>query len=66
MIRARSRMARLALAIAASITGGSVFSACETRLKDALVEGSTQFLYGLLDPSADHWNWPSLDDEAEE
>lgn len=40
---------RVALALAAALSGGTVFGACEARLKDAFVDGSTSFIQsGLL------------------
>lgn len=41
------RSRRLALALAAALSGGSVFGACEARFKDAIVEGTTSF---IVDP----------------
>lgn len=40
--------AKLRSAVVAALAGGSVFGACEARLKDALVGGSTSY---LLSPS---------------
>lgn len=42
---------RVALAMAAALSGGSVFGACEGRIKDAFVEGSTSFILGGVVPS---------------
>lgn len=44
-IKKRSR--RVALALAAALSGGSVFGACEGRFKDAIVEGTTSL---IVDP----------------
>ena len=41
-IKKRSR--RVALALAAALSGGSVFGACEARFKDAFVDGTTSFI----------------------
>ena len=46
-IKKRSR--RVALALAAALSGGSVFGACEARFKSAFVDGTTSFIQsGLL------------------
>ncbi|MCH8243042.1 MAG: hypothetical protein IH897_10585 [Planctomycetes bacterium] len=46
-IKKRSR--RVALALAAALSGGSVFGACEARFKSAFVDGTTSFVQsGLL------------------
>ena len=40
---------RVALALAAALSGGSVFGACEARFKGAFVDGTTSFVQsGLL------------------
>ena len=41
-IKKRSR--RVGLALAAALSGGSVFGACEARFKDAFVDGTTSFI----------------------
>lgn len=43
----RSRRALAALAI---LSYGTSFSACETRFKEAFVDGSTNLLFSLLSP----------------
>ncbi len=43
----RTRFAALAL-----LSTGTLFSTCTGRVKDAVVEGSTNFLFALLDPGA--------------
>ena len=48
-IKKRSR--RVALALAAALSGGSVFGACEARFKDAFVDGTTTFIEGGLLPT---------------
>ena len=50
MNRTRSRTARLGLACAASIAGGSLFGACQAHIKNAFVDGSTQYILGVFDP----------------
>ena len=35
----------------AALAGGSLFGACEVRLRDAIVGGSKDFLRSLLDPT---------------
>ncbi len=48
-IKKRSR--RVALALAAALSGGSVFGACEARFKDAFVDGTTTFIESGLLPT---------------
>ena len=43
---------KLALTVAAALAGGSVLGTCQTRLGLAFIEGSKDFLFSLLDPSA--------------
>lgn len=42
---------RVALALTAALSGGSVFGACEGRFKDAFVEGTTSFIRVGVVPS---------------
>ena len=49
--RIAARRSRLAMSLAAALAGGSVFGACEARLKDAVVNGSKDYLAALLDPT---------------
>ncbi|MCH7926352.1 MAG: hypothetical protein IIC51_12540 [Planctomycetes bacterium] len=45
----KNRFRRVALGLAAVLSGGSVFGACEARLKSAFVDGTTSFIQsGLL------------------
>lgn len=45
----KNRSRRVALALVAALSGGSVFGACEARFKDAFVDGTTSFIEtGLL------------------
>jgi hypothetical protein len=37
--------------VTATLAGGSLFGACETRLKEALVGGAKDYLFALLDPN---------------
>lgn len=47
--RARSR---LVLMLAAGLASGTVFSTCQTRIRDAVVVGAKDVLFGtLLDPT---------------
>lgn len=46
------RRSKLGLTLAAALAGGSLLGTCQTRLKDAVVGGSTDYLYTLLDPTA--------------
>ena len=66
MVRARTRIARVVLGFVASIAGGSLFGACETQLKEAFVDGSTQLVLGLLDPSMNPCLIPGSDVDADE
>lgn len=47
-LRRKLRMARWTLT--AALAGGSLFGACEVRLKDAIVGGSKDYLSSLLSP----------------
>lgn len=48
-LRRKLRMARWMLT--AALGGGSLFGACEVRLRDAIVGGSKDYLRTLLDPT---------------
>ena len=37
--------------VAATLAGGTLFGTCQTRVHDALIDGSKNFFYQLLDPS---------------
>jgi hypothetical protein len=37
--------------LAALVAGGTLFSKCEMRMRDSLVDGTKTWFYGLLDPS---------------
>ena len=45
--RARRRV-KLAMTLAAALSGGSMLSACDTRLKDAFVGGTKYYLFEVL------------------
>ena len=47
-----ARRSRLAMILAATLAGGSLMSTCQTRLKDAIISGSKDYLFTLLDPSS--------------
>ncbi len=36
----------------ATLAGGSLFSTCQTRVRDSIVDGSTAFLFSILDPTS--------------
>ena len=38
------------MTVAAALAGGSVFGACETRFRTALVDGTKNYFFTLLDP----------------
>ena len=50
--RGALRRSRLALTVAAALAGGTMLNTCETRLRDAVVAGSKDFLFSVLDPNA--------------
>jgi hypothetical protein len=53
MRKARRSRSKIALALAAALTGGSVLGTCETRFKDAVISGAESYLYGtLLNPAS--------------
>ena len=43
---------KLALTLAAALMGGSLLSTCQTRFKEAVISGSTDYLYTLLSPTS--------------
>lgn len=43
---------RLALTLLACLSGGTMFTTCQARLRDATVQASKDLLASLLDPSA--------------
>ena len=47
-----ARRSKLAMILAAALAGGSLLSTCQTRLKDAIVSGSKDYFFTLLDPSS--------------
>ena len=50
---ASGRRSRVALTLAAALTGGSLMSACETRFRDAFVSSSKDLFFAtFLDPAA--------------
>ena len=48
--RARTR-SKLAAMLMATLAGGSLFASCQTRLRDAAVQGTKNYLFGVLDPN---------------
>lgn len=50
MLKSRKTQKKLAMTITAILAGGSVFGACETRLRTALVDGSKDFIFSLFNP----------------
>ncbi len=50
--RPRARLSRLALTLAAALASGSLLSTCQTRLKGAVVSGTKDYFFTLLDPAA--------------
>jgi len=47
----RRRLSRARWILTAALAGGSLFGACEVRLRDAIVGGSKDFLRSLFDPT---------------
>lgn len=47
-----ARRSKLAMILAAALAGGSLMSTCQTRLKDAIISGSKDYFFTLLDPSS--------------
>lgn len=47
-----SRRAKLAGTFVAMMAGGSLFTSCQTRIRDSVVGGSRSFVLSLLDPAA--------------
>lgn len=45
-----SRGRRMARILAMALAGGTMFSSCETRVRDAVVGGSKNLLFSLLSP----------------
>lgn len=50
MLKSRKTQKKLAMTITAVLAGGSVFGACETRLRTALVDGSKNYIFSLFNP----------------
>ena len=46
----RATQTKIAKTIAAALAGGTVLGTCQTRLKESIVNGSTEYLYMLLSP----------------
>lgn len=43
---------RFLLSVVLALTGGSLFTSCQMSFRDAIVNGSKDFLFTLLDPAA--------------
>ena len=57
----RSRLVRI---LAAALAGGTVVTSCDSRLKQSVVSGSQQYLFGFLNAeqvSGDLGDWLGLD-----
>ena len=48
---AATRRRKLAMTLAAALAGGSMLSTCETRLKDAVVGGTKDYFFSILNPT---------------
>ena len=49
--RKTARVKNIAIVLAVTLGGGTVLSACQSRFKDALVQGGKNYLYEDLFPS---------------
>ena len=47
-----ARRSRLAMTLAAGLAGGTLFSACQTRTRDAFVSSSKDLFLSLLSPES--------------
>lgn len=61
-----ARRSKLAMTLAAALASGSLVSTCQTRLKDAIISGSKDYLFALLDPSNIAEFWLDQDGDTEE
>ncbi len=50
MSRSNAGRSKLAMVLAAALTSGTLFLSCQTRFKDAVVDGATSYLFSILDP----------------
>ena len=50
MLKSRKTQKKLATTITAILAGGSMFGACETRLRTALVDGGKNYIFSLFNP----------------
>ena len=49
----RATQSKIAKTLAAALAGGTVLGTCQTRLKESIVSGTTDYLlYTLLDPTS--------------
>ena len=46
MPQTRTNRSKVAMTVAVALSGGTLFSACQARIKDALVGGFTDFILG--------------------
>lgn len=51
MKHARSNWFRISRTMVIALTGGTVMGACDTRLRDAIVTGSKDYLFTILNPT---------------
>ena len=47
----RNRLRRLGLTLCAALAGGTTLQSCESRLHDAIVQGTRGYISTLLDPT---------------
>ena len=53
MSKLRWKRSKIAKTMVAALAGGSLLGTCDTRVKDSVVQGSTQFLFStVLNPTA--------------
>ena len=50
MVASRNRLSKLSTLLALAVGGGTLFSGCQTRIKEAFVGGTKDFLTTLLSP----------------
>ena len=46
-----TRRRKLAMTLAAALAGGSMLSTCETRLRNAVVSGTKDYFFSILNPT---------------
>jgi len=57
---------RLVQALVSAMLGGSLFTSCDTRFREAAVSGATNYFLSLLDPTTIIESITNTDSDAEE